>query len=159
VQTGAVETGAAEDPHWGWPSTYSVQTGAVETGAAEDPHWGWPSTYSVQTGAVETGAAEDPHCGCPSTYSVQTGAGTFEHWGWPSTYSLHCITVEETGAAGAEDVATAETDAGYVGAADDAGAASDEQSAEANGIGTVSVAPPSVMRVVVQPHAGIGPPE
>ena len=35
----------------------------------------------------------------------------------------------------------------------------DEQSADANGIGTVSVAPASVIRVVVHPQVGIGAPE
>lgn len=34
-----------------------------------------------------------------------------------------------------------------------------EQSADANGIGTVSVAPASVIRVVVHPQVGIGAPE
>lgn len=35
----------------------------------------------------------------------------------------------------------------------------DEQSADASGIGTVSVAPASVIRVVVHPQVGIGAPE
>jgi len=50
-----------------------------------------------------------------------------------------------------------------IGIDDDIGIAeligADEQSAEANGIGTVSVAPASVIRVVVHPHVGIGAPE
>lgn len=77
------------------------------------------------------------------------------HCGWPSTYSEHCIAIDETGA-GADDtgadVTTADEEAGA-----DAGA--DEQSADANGIGTVSVAPASVIRVVVHPQVGIGAPE
>ena len=38
-------------------------------------------------------------------------------------------------------------------------AGADEQSADASGIGTVSVWPASVMRVVVQPQVGIGAPD
>ena len=61
--------------------------------------------------------------------------------------------MDEDGAGGAgAEVIIAEEEAGA-----DAGA--DEQSAEANGIGTVSVAPASVIRVVVHPQVGIGAPE
>ena len=79
------------------------------------------------------------------------------HCGWPSTYSEHCIAIDETGG-GADDGAGVTEDGGadtLAGA--DAGA--DEQSADANGIGTVSVAPASVIRVVVHPQVGIGAPE
>lgn len=58
--------------------------------------------------------------------------------------------------AGGADEYTAEE---VTGAAEELAGAADEQSADANGIGTVSVAPASVMRVVVQPHVGIGAPE
>jgi len=61
--------------------------------------------------------------------------------------------MDDAGGAGAELTGAEETGAG----AELTGAA--EQSADANGIGTVSVAPASVMRVVVQPHVGIGAPE
>ena len=69
------------------------------------------------------------------------------HCGWPSTYSEHAIT-DEVGAGGAGAEVVTGAGAGVV-----------EQSAEANGIGTVSVAPASVIRVVVHPQVGIGAPE
>jgi hypothetical protein len=56
--------------------------------------------------------------------------------------------MDEDDGAGADEVTTAEEEAG-----------ADEQSAEASGIGTVSVAPASVIRVVVHPQVGIGAPE
>jgi hypothetical protein len=58
--------------------------------------------------------------------------------------------------AGAEDTGAG---GGVVDAGADGTIDIDEQSAEASGIGTVSVAPASVIRVVVHPQAGIGPPE
>ena len=58
--------------------------------------------------------------------------------------------MDETG--GADETGAELTGAEETGAAD-------EQPADAKGMGTVSVAPASVMRVVVQPHVGIGPPE
>jgi len=58
-----------------------------------------------------------------------------------------------------DDGAGADADAGALVITADELAGAAEQSADANGIGTVSVAPASVMRVVVHPHVGIGPPE
>jgi len=86
------------------------------------------------------------------------------HCGCPSTYSEHAITIDdEYGAAedeyGAEETGGADEYGADEYGTDEAGGAADEQSADANGIGTVSVAPASVIRVVVHPHVGIGAPE